>query len=107
MVKDHMSKVLIDPATYENVRQAIDRAFEIFPQNIQGKKVLIKPTFLAPLDLKKASSRTPEFRAVVEKVETMRPVSIIVGDNPGVFSYGRTKKLSGQRGSWMRQKAIT
>ena len=33
-----MSKVLIHPATYENVRQAIDRAFEIFPQDIQGEE---------------------------------------------------------------------
>ena len=41
-----MSKVMIHPATYENVRQAIDRAFEIFPQDIQGKKVLIKPNLL-------------------------------------------------------------
>lgn len=26
-----MSKVLIHPATYENVGQAVDRAFELFP----------------------------------------------------------------------------
>jgi uncharacterized protein (DUF362 family)/NAD-dependent dihydropyrimidine dehydrogenase PreA subunit len=37
-------------------------------------------------------------RAVVEKVETMKPVSIIVGDNPGLFNYGANEecfKLTG------------
>ena len=33
-----MSKVMIHPATYENVREAVDRAFELFPLEIRGKK---------------------------------------------------------------------
>ena len=33
-----MSKVMIHPATYENVRQAVDRAFELFPLSCRGKK---------------------------------------------------------------------
>ncbi|MBN2244549.1 MAG: hypothetical protein JW755_01755 [Candidatus Aminicenantes bacterium] len=41
-----MAKVMIHPATYENVRQAVDRAFELFPLKFQGKKVLIKPNVL-------------------------------------------------------------
>lgn len=31
-------------------------------------------------------------RAVVEQVEIMEPASIIVGDNPGVFSYGANEE---------------
>ena len=88
-----MSKVLIHPATYENVRQAIDRVFEIFPQDIREKKVLIKPNLLRASRPEEGIITNPAIlRAVVEKVETMRPASIIVGDNPGVFSYGANEE---------------
>ena len=88
-----MSNVMIHPATYENARQAIDRAFEIFPQDIQGKKVLIKPNLLRASRPEEGIVTNPAIlRAVVEKIETMRPASIIVGDNPGVFSYGANEE---------------
>lgn len=88
-----MSRVMIHPATYENVRQAVDRAFEIFPQDIQGKKVLIKPNLLRASRPEEGIITNPAvLRAVVEKVETMKPASIIVGDNPGVFSYGANEE---------------
>ena len=88
-----MSKVMIHPATYDNIRQAIDRAFEIFPQDIQGKKVLIKPNLLRASRPEEGIITNPAvLRAVVEKVETMKPASIIVGDNPGVFSYGANEE---------------
>jgi uncharacterized protein (DUF362 family) len=41
-----MSKVMIHPATYENVSQAVKLAFELFPFDLKGKKVLIKPNVL-------------------------------------------------------------
>ncbi|MEJ2447174.1 MAG: hypothetical protein P8Y37_04450 [Anaerolineales bacterium] len=41
-----MHQVMIHPASYENCREAIDRAFELFPQSIKGKKVVIKPNAL-------------------------------------------------------------
>ncbi len=41
-----MTKVMIHPASYENVRQAVDRAFEHFPLKLWGKRVLIKPNVL-------------------------------------------------------------
>jgi uncharacterized protein (DUF362 family)/NAD-dependent dihydropyrimidine dehydrogenase PreA subunit len=37
-------------------------------------------------------------RAVVEKVETMGPASIVVGDNPGVVSYGANEESFRQTG---------
>jgi uncharacterized protein (DUF362 family)/Pyruvate/2-oxoacid:ferredoxin oxidoreductase delta subunit len=93
VVKKNMSKVLIHPANYENVRQAIDWIFEIFPQNIPGKKVLIKPNLLRSSQPEEGIVTNPAIlRAVVEKIETMRPASIIVGDNPGVFSYGANEE---------------
>jgi uncharacterized protein (DUF362 family)/Pyruvate/2-oxoacid:ferredoxin oxidoreductase delta subunit len=94
-----MSKVMIHPATYDTVREAVDRAFELFPLNFHGKKVLIKPNVLR-------SSRSDEgivtnpavLRAVVEKVEDLSPASIVVGDNPGLFNYGDNEKCFKETG---------
>ena len=38
-----MPKVMIHPAGYDDVRQAVDRAFELFPVQVTGRKVVIKP----------------------------------------------------------------
>jgi uncharacterized protein (DUF362 family)/Pyruvate/2-oxoacid:ferredoxin oxidoreductase delta subunit len=88
-----MTKVMIHPATYENVRDAVDRAFEIFPLELRGKKVLIKPNVLRSSRADEGIVTNPAvLRAVVEKVEMMKPVSIIVGDNPGLFNYGANEE---------------
>ena len=80
---------MIQPATYENVRQAIDRAFELFPLALKNRKILIKPNVLRASEAKEGVVTHPAvLRAVVEKVETMGPASIVVGDNPGLFGYG-------------------
>lgn len=84
-----MSKVLIHPATYENIRAAVDRVFELFPFDVKGKKVLIKPNVLRASAAEESIVTNPAvLRAVVDKVEAMGPASLIVGDNPGLFSYG-------------------
>ncbi len=84
-----MHRVMIRPAGYDTCRVAVEEAFKLFPQQIQGKTVLIKPNVLR-------SSRPDEhivthpavLLAVVETVEALNPARIIVGDNPGLFSYG-------------------
>ncbi len=84
---------MIHPATYESVRPAVDRAFEIFPMELQGKRVLIKPNLLRASEAKEGIVTHPAvLRAVVEKVETMDPASIVVGDNPGLFGYGENEE---------------
>ena len=88
-----MSKVMIHPATYESVRQAVDQAFELFLLELQGKKVFIKPNLLRASEAKEGIITHPAvLRAIVEKVETMGPASIVVGDNPGVFCYGANEE---------------
>jgi uncharacterized protein (DUF362 family)/NAD-dependent dihydropyrimidine dehydrogenase PreA subunit len=88
-----MQKVLIHPAGYENVRKAVDRAFELFPMNVRGKKVLIKPNVLRISGPHEGIVTNPAvLRAVVDKVETMGPSSIIVGDNPGLVNYGANEE---------------
>ncbi|MGC8659034.1 MAG: DUF362 domain-containing protein [Desulfomonilaceae bacterium] len=88
-----MFKVLIEPATYENIKPVIDKAFETFPQNFKGKKVLIKPNVLRSSEAKEGIVTNPAvLRAVVDKVESIGPASIVVGDNPGLFSYGANEE---------------
>ena len=88
-----MPKVMIHPATYGNVRRAVDRAFELFSPDLRGKKVLIKPNVLRASEAAEGIATHPAvLRAVVEKVETMAPASLIVGDNPGIFNYGENER---------------
>lgn len=88
-----MHRVMIHPASYESARTAVDRAFELFPLEIRGKKVLLKPNVLRASEPKENIATHPDvLRAVVEKVETMGPASIVVGDNPGIFNYGENEK---------------
>jgi uncharacterized protein (DUF362 family)/Pyruvate/2-oxoacid:ferredoxin oxidoreductase delta subunit len=88
-----MFKVMIHPATYENVAKAVDRAFETFPLNLKGKRVFLKPNVLRSSEAKEGIVTHPAvLRAVVDKVETMSPAAIIVGDNPGVLSYGANEE---------------
>jgi uncharacterized protein (DUF362 family)/NAD-dependent dihydropyrimidine dehydrogenase PreA subunit len=94
-----MSKVMIHQANYENVRQAVDRAFELFPLALSGKSVLIKPNVLRASEASEGIVTHPAvLRAVVEKVESMRPAAIVVGDNPGLFSYGANEASFQQTG---------
>ncbi len=84
---------MIHPATYEDLRLAVDRTFELFPFSIKGKKVLIKPNVLRASTAQESIVTNPAvLRAVVEKVEAMDPDSIVVGDNPGLFSYGANEE---------------
>jgi uncharacterized protein (DUF362 family)/Pyruvate/2-oxoacid:ferredoxin oxidoreductase delta subunit len=80
---------MIHPATYDSVRQAVDQAFELFPLEMNDKRVLIKPNVLrASLPQEGIATHPAVLRAVVEKVETLKPAAIVVGDNPGLFNYG-------------------
>jgi uncharacterized protein (DUF362 family)/Pyruvate/2-oxoacid:ferredoxin oxidoreductase delta subunit len=84
-----MAKVMIHPTTYESVRQAVDLVFELFPMEMNDKRVLIKPNVLrASLPQEGIATHPAVLRAVVEKVETLKPARIVVGDNPGLFNYG-------------------
>jgi len=84
-----MAKVMIQPSGYESVREAVDRAFDLFPLEIKGRKVLIKPNVLRASDASEAIATHPSvLRAVVDKVRSFGPASMVVGDNPGLFNYG-------------------
>jgi uncharacterized protein (DUF362 family)/NAD-dependent dihydropyrimidine dehydrogenase PreA subunit len=87
-----MHRVMIHPASYQTCQQAVDRAFELFPQQIQGRKVVIKPNVLRISKADEHIVTHPSLlRAVVDKVASMSPSELIVGDNPGLFAYGQNK----------------
>jgi len=84
-----MHHVLIHPATYADCRAAVERAFELFPLDLVGKKVVIKPNVLRASTADEHIVTHPAvLRAVVAAVELRQPQEIVVGDNPGLFSYG-------------------
>lgn len=84
-----MHRVMIEPSSYERCREAVEKAFLLFPTDVRGKKVLLKPNVLRASDPGEGIATNPALlRAVVDKVEEMSPASLVVGDNPGVFSYG-------------------
>lgn len=84
-----MNTVLIHPADYQDCQKAVERAFELFPQAIAGRKVFIKPNVLRPARPEEAVTTHPAvLEAVVRCVEAREPASIVVGDNPGLMGYG-------------------
>lgn len=88
-----MPKVMIHPAGYDSVRRAVEMAFELFPVDLQGKNVLIKPNVLRASRAEEGVVTHPAvLRAVVEKVEEMGPARLFVGDNPGLFNYGANEE---------------
>ena len=94
-----MSRVMIHPATYETVQPAVERAFALFPAELKNKRVLIKPNLLRGSAAEEGVVTNPAvLRAVVEKVESMGPAALVVGDNPGIFGYGANEACFKQTG---------
>ncbi|MDQ5985947.1 MAG: Ion-translocating oxidoreductase complex subunit B [Syntrophus sp. SKADARSKE-3] len=88
-----MSRVIIHPAVYTDLQDAIDMVFKEFSLPWKGKSVLIKPNVLRAAKPEEAITTHPAvLRAIVEKVETLGVKSIIVGDNPGLTSYGANEE---------------
>ena len=88
-----MQRVMIHPASYDNLKEAVDHIFEMFPLNITGKKVLLKPNVLRSSKAEEGIVTNPAvLKAVIKKVESYKPASLIVGDNPGIFSYGANEE---------------
>ncbi len=94
-----MPKVLITPADYDSVRTAVERVFECFPLPLAGKTVCIKPNVLRASQAHEGIVTHPAvLRAVVEKVKSLKPADVVVGDNPGLFSYGANEESFWQTG---------
>jgi len=94
-----MYRVMSHPADYDTCLDAVGRAFELFPVDVSGKKVLIKPNVLRASNAEEAIATNPAvLRAVLHHLEKRGPASIVVGDNPGAFSYGANEASFQQTG---------
>ncbi len=84
-----MPKVLIIPTDYQECLAAVRRVLEVFPLDVAGKKILVKPNVLRAARPEEAVTTHPALlRAVVTCLEEMKPARITVGDNPGLMGYG-------------------
>ena len=90
-----MAKVLMLNSTYETCEQAIDKVFETFPTNINGKRVVLKVNALKGGDPHKYAFTTNyRFLAkVIKKVESLGPKEILIGDSTGTQYYGRSEEV--------------
>lgn len=88
-----MNKVMIESATYRDCQPAVEKAFDLFPLDIEGKSVLIKPNALRGSTPEQGVTTHPSvLQAVVDKVISMKPSRLIVGDNCGMVSYGANEE---------------
>lgn len=94
-----MHRVMVQPASYDNCAEAVDLAFEKFPLEMAGKRVMIKPNLLRSSSADEHIVTHPALlRAVVASVEALSPAEIVVGDNPGLFGYGDNEKCFQETG---------
>jgi len=96
MDSDTPHRVMIFDADYGDgsVAAAVDAAFEAFPLDLAGKKVLVKPNILGGHEPEKAVTTHPALvAAVVARLKKSGAV-VMVGDNPGVYGYGRSDEAA-------------
>ena len=94
-----MQKVLVHDADYADCRQAVKAVFDLFPVDVAGKRVMIKPNALRASEAAQGIVTNPSVvAAVVDKVAELGAASIIVGDNPGMMSYGANEITFRQTG---------
>lgn len=105
MGMENKDRVMILDATYEadTMALAVEAVFAAFPLELAGKHVLVKPNILSGYAPEKAVTTHPTLvGAVVEKLRKAG-AHVMVGDNPGMFGYGRSEQAA--RVSHIRQAA--
>ncbi|MBI5844782.1 MAG: DUF362 domain-containing protein [Deltaproteobacteria bacterium] len=96
MGRSEDNRVMVFDASYEDksLSVTVDAIFEEFPLELKDKKVLVKPNILAGEPPEKGVTTHPALvRAVVKKLSEEGAL-VMVGDNSGVFGYGRTQKAA-------------
>ena len=94
-----MHRVMVQRASYDNCREAVERAFELFCLDVKGKKVLVKPNAIRASDPEEGIVTHPALvRAVVDSLEELSAAEIVVGDNPGMDCYGANEATFSQTG---------
>ncbi len=94
-----MHTVLIHPADYGDCRAAVAAAFERFAPALAGRSVLVKPNLLRASAPEAGIVTHPAvLEAVIQELERRNPARIVVGDNPGLHSYGANEAAFAETG---------
>lgn len=80
---------------YESCAEAVARAFRAFPLEIKGKNVVVKVNALRACkpDCEAIVTHPALLKAVIDRLETLEPNRIIVGDSVGTESYGNSQHI--------------
>jgi uncharacterized protein (DUF362 family)/ferredoxin len=89
------SKVLVIESSYDACTEAVARIFAAFPQQIKGKDVVVKVNALRACnpDREAIVTHPSLVKAVIDKLVTLEPGRIVVGDSVGTESYGRSRTV--------------
>ena len=94
-----MHKVMIHPTEYDDCHEAIRRAFSLFPLEIKGRKVMIKPNAMNDSHPDQGAVTHPSILgAVLDILEDSGAGEIIVGDNPGAMESGANEETFHRNG---------
>ncbi|MEE4609343.1 MAG: DUF362 domain-containing protein [Desulfobacteraceae bacterium] len=94
-----MHQVLIHPASYDDCAAAVAEAFARFAPEIAGRRILVKPNLLRASAAEDGIVTHPAvLAAVIRELEARHPAEIVVGDNPGLYSYGANEAAFAQTG---------
>lgn len=96
----NQTKVLIIESNYESCADAVDRTFAAFPLQIKGRNVVVKVNAIRACDPDNSAIVTHPalLKAVIDKLETLGPKRIIVGDSVGTESYGNSRHIFADTG---------
>ena len=86
------TKVIVMESSYAACAEAVERAFAAFPLAIAGKSVVVKVNAIRTCDPDQSAIVTHPalLKAVIDKLETLGPKRIVVGDSVGTESYGNS-----------------
>ena len=87
--------MLVIESSYESCAEAVACAFTTFPLKIKGKNVIVKVNALRACnpDREAIVTHPALVKAVIDRLETLEPKRIIVGDSVGTESYGNSQHI--------------
>ncbi|NLX57845.1 MAG: DUF362 domain-containing protein [Phycisphaerae bacterium] len=96
-----MSHVTVYPcASYEGVPAEVERAFAAYAPPMDGKRVVLKVNLLGPCRPEEHVTTHPSLvSAAVAACRRRGAAEIVVGDNPGMSSYGSTDHVARMTGT--------
>ena len=88
-------KVIIRESSYRTCSEAVEYAFAAFPLAVKGKSVVVKVNAIRACDPDNSAIVTHPalLKAVIDKLETLGPKRIVVGDSVGTESYGNSRQV--------------